>query len=265
MVAPIFFPTNSVGRFPSRHILASIYYLWIFWWWSFWLAWGGLFWSFWWTSHCNLGFLFNKESKNLIFNQSCLFFFIKMQHLHVEFTLKCGCTSEMKDTEICECVTESACVYRGPMWTRFRVLLTTGSPLQMAAVTEHNKLLLSPLQRRNPAVAPGEREFWRKTEWCVVIHSCLTLQPPELWRSRLFCPWHFPGKNTGMGSYSLLQGIFPIQGSNTCLLWLLHWQAGSFPLAPPGKALEASESESRSVVSDSLWLHGLHSPRNSPG
>ena len=30
-------------------------------------------------------------------------------------------------------------------------------------------------------------------------------------------------------------GDLPIQGSNPCLLRLLHWQAGSLPLAPPGK------------------------------
>ena len=34
---------------------------------------------------------------------------------------------------------------------------------------------------------------------------------------RLFCPWDSPGKNTGVGSPSLLQGIFPTQGSNTGL------------------------------------------------
>ena len=44
-----------------------------------------------------------------------------------------------------------------------------------------------------------------------------------------------PGKNTGMGCHALLQGIFPTQGSNPCLLHLLHRQAGSLPLAPPGK------------------------------
>ena len=38
-----------------------------------------------------------------------------------------------------------------------------------------------------------------------------------------------------MGSLSLLQGIFPIQGSNPHLLSLLHWQAGSLPVVPPGK------------------------------
>ena len=30
----------------------------------------------------------------------------------------------------------------------------------------------------------------------------------------LYCPWNFPGQNTGVGSLSLLQGIFPTQGSN---------------------------------------------------
>ena len=35
----------------------------------------------------------------------------------------------------------------------------------------------------------------------------------------------------------LLWEIFPTQGSNLYLLCLLHWQAGSLPLAPPGKSL----------------------------
>ena len=35
--------------------------------------------------------------------------------------------------------------------------------------------------------------------------------------------------------HALLQGIFLTQGSNPHLLCLLHWQAGSLPLAPPGK------------------------------
>ncbi|CAN0187594.1 unnamed protein product, partial [Rangifer tarandus platyrhynchus] len=53
--------------------------------------------------------------------------------------------------------------------------------------------------------------------------------------SRLLCPWDSPGKNTGGSCHSLLQGIFTTQGSNTCLLWLLHWQAGSLPLVTPEK------------------------------
>ena len=31
---------------------------------------------------------------------------------------------------------------------------------------------------------------------------------------QILCPWNSPGKNTGVGSYSLLQGIFLIQGLN---------------------------------------------------
>ena len=38
-----------------------------------------------------------------------------------------------------------------------------------------------------------------------------------------------------MGSHSLFQGIFPIQGSNPSPLHLQHWQVGSSPLAPSGK------------------------------
>ena len=41
---------------------------------------------------------------------------------------------------------------------------------------------------------------------------------------RLLCPWDSPGKNTGVGCHALFRGIFPTQGSNRCLLLLLHWQ-----------------------------------------
>ena len=42
-----------------------------------------------------------------------------------------------------------------------------------------------------------------------VTQSCLTLQPHGLYR-----PWNSPGQNIGVGSLSLLQGIFPTQGLN---------------------------------------------------
>ena len=41
----------------------------------------------------------------------------------------------------------------------------------------------------------------------------------------------FPGKNTGVACYFLLQGIFPTQGLNPCLL---HWQVDSLPLSHQG-------------------------------
>ena len=44
-----------------------------------------------------------------------------------------------------------------------------------------------------------------------LLQSCPTLQPHGLQPARLLCPWDSPGKNTGVGSHSLLQGIFPTQ------------------------------------------------------
>ena len=43
----------------------------------------------------------------------------------------------------------------------------------------------------------------------------------------------FPGKNTGMSSHFPFQGIFPLQGSNRCLV-SLTFQAGSLLLVTPG-------------------------------
>ena len=42
-----------------------------------------------------------------------------------------------------------------------------------------------------------------------VDQSCDSLQPHGL-----YSPWNSPGQNTGVGSLSLLQGIFPTQGLN---------------------------------------------------
>ena len=61
------------------------------------------------------------------------------------------------------------------------------------------------------------------------FQSCLTLCDPV--------DYSPPGKNTGVGCHALLQGIVPTEGSKLHLLRLLHWQAGSLPLAPLGKEL----------------------------
>ena len=54
-----------------------------------------------------------------------------------------------------------------------------------------------------------------------VAQLCLTLSGPH----GLYSPWNSPGQNTGVGSLSLLQGIFKTQGSNPGLLhcrWILN-------------------------------------------
>ena len=55
-----------------------------------------------------------------------------------------------------------------------------------------------------------------------------------LYPASLLCPWDFPGKNTGVRNHSLLQGIFPTQGSKPGSHAL---QPDSLPSEPPGKLL----------------------------
>ena len=64
------------------------------------------------------------------------------------------------------------------------------------------------------------RAFWRQVSrgmrLCSVVAD--SVWPFGLYVARLLHPWDSPGKNTGDGSYFLLQGIFPIQESNPSFL-----------------------------------------------
>ena len=66
------------------------------------------------------------------------------------------------------------------------------------------------------------------------------LQLHGLQPTRLLSPWDSPGKNTGMGSHSFLQGIFPTQRSNSCLL---HCRQNLYYLSHQGNPLH-TERES---------------------
>ena len=65
-----------------------------------------------------------------------------------------------------------------------------------------------------------------------------------------------PGKNTGVVCRAFLQGIFLTQRSNPCLL---HWQAGSLPLAPPGqpqeKGLDSIPEQAQWTAQAPNYLH----------
>jgi len=66
-------------------------------------------------------------------------------------------------------------------------------------------------------------------EMCAAAaQSCLTLWPHGLQPARPLCPWDFPGKNTGAGCHTLLQGIFPTQGLNLHLLHCRHGKHKNF-------------------------------------
>ena len=76
-------------------------------------------------------------------------------------------------------------------------------------------------------------------QFCLIL-----LLPHGLQPTRLFCPWEFLSKNTGMGCNYFLQGIFSTQGLNPSLLCLLHQQVDFFlsfffffllTTEPPGK------------------------------
>ena len=77
------------------------------------------------------------------------------------------------------------------------------------------------------------RESSIETYTCVLsaksLQLCLTLcNSMDCSLPGSLCPWNSPGKNTGVGCHSLLQGIFPTQGLNPCfphcrgILYLQH-------------------------------------------
>jgi len=76
--------------------------------------------------------------------------------------------------------------------------------------------------------------LWEQGCMHVCALSCPTLcdpmdcSPPGSFVRRSLEFLLIPGKNAGVGCHFLLQGIFPTQGSNPHLLYLLPWQADSF-------------------------------------
>ena len=88
-------------------------------------------------------------------------------------------------------------------------------------------------------------------QWKVSGSESRSVMSNSSWPHGLHSPWISPGKNTGVGSLSLLQGIFPTQGSNRGLLL-----AGRFlTTGPPEKFPQPSycwrkwsKSESYSVL-----------------
>ena len=87
--------------------------------------------------------------------------------------------------------------------------------------------------------APGEGSTACMLPPHALPQDCTSgLQPHGLQPSRLLHPWNSPGKNTGVGCPSLLQGIFLTQGLNPGLLhcrqilYCLSHQGGPPYLAP---------------------------------
>ena len=65
-----------------------------------------------------------------------------------------------------------------------------------------------------------------------------------------------------MSCQSLLQGIFLAQGSNPHHVRLLHWQADSLPLVPPGRPLKDPD---RVVIQCIKLREAPYCPEQGPG
>ena len=90
---------------------------------------------------------------------------------------------------------------------------------------------------------------------CACTHSVISssLRPQGLEPTKLLWPRNFLGKNSRAGCHILPQGIFPTQGSNLCLLCLLHWWADSLPLSHLGSPMSTYTLMLKMIQKDAIW------------
>ena len=97
-------------------------------------------------------------------------------------------------------------------WDRISLRGVQVPGLKHSPSTPRSNLPASTPQRRWTGTPGDGRARRPRAPQVKVPQSCLTpCNPP------LYSPWNSPSQNTGVSSLSLLQGIFPIQGSNTGL------------------------------------------------
>ena len=107
-----------------------------------------------------------------------------------------------------------------PWWlSRYRICLQCGRPGFNPWV---GKIPRRRAQQPTPVLLPEESHRQRSlvgySPWgCNESESCSVLSD-SLQPHGLYSPWNSPGQNTGVGSLSLLWGIFPTQGLNPGLL-----------------------------------------------
>ena len=85
---------------------------------------------------------------------------------------------------------------------------------------------------------PLQREMlsaFHNLHWCMHAQSFRLFATPQTVACQAPLSMEFLRQEYCAGCHGPLQGIFLTQGSNPCLLCLLHWQACSLLLEPPGK------------------------------
>ena len=138
--------------------------------------------------------------------------------------------------EYCSEIRNKILVHETATWRLRSLLLRTEARKRRSGYRMYDSIYTHVRKGKTVGTEPGsvvaqgweEQAAWgraRGNRLCA--QSRLIPWPRGLWPARLRCPQDSPGKNTGVGCHSLLQGIFPTQGSSLCLLCLL--QASSLP------------------------------------
>ena len=121
--------------------------------------------------------------------------------------------------------------------------------LDLLPVQEALKSLLQH-RRSKASILPGAYKLCSSTTVCTakLLQLCLTLC--DSWSVACQAPpfMGFSRQEYWSGLLYPLQGIFSTQGLNPYLLGLLHWQACSLPLMPPGKPSRATDNLQKGLV-----------------
>ena len=138
-------------------------------------------------------------------------------------------------------------------------VLTTGSHPSICCLPDGGKLSLHLLEHRRPC--SGERPPKILSMMCLLLvkwsesHSVMS---DSLCPHGLYSPWNSPGQNTGVGRCSLLQRIFPTQGSNPGLQQCRQ----TLPqLSPQGALLPVQKGWDPGSLQSALFSVPTNSPR----
>ena len=107
------------------------------------------------------------------------------------------------------------------------------------ATEQHGQIFVMILRDKGHQIIYRKNNHNSKKHCVCVSPSVVSeaLRPHGLQPAGLLCPWDSPGRNTGVGSHSLLQRIFPTQGSNP---HLLHCRQILYRLSHQGSPLKTA-------------------------
>ena len=95
--------------------------------------------------------------------------------------------------------------------------------INLFSLPTETKYKVSKVAKKSISLAHGGKQ---QTTACLPYSKSGSVVSNYLWPHGLYSPCDSPGQNPGVGSLSLLQGIFPTQGSNPGLLhcrWILYY------------------------------------------